>query len=112
MTSSELVTHYEKILGAKTEVLIQIGDKFDSYKDRSKRKGTKFTLTFQQFDVLVKSDCHYCKIPVRDKPMGIDRVDNKIGYILSNSVPCCWTCNRAKSDMSYKNFMKYLKRFK
>ena len=107
----DIVEKYEKMLGAPVDVLLKIGDKFDSYKYRADSRKIKFTLTFQQFDKIVKKDCHYCKTTVVDKPMGIDRVDNKKGYILSNSVSCCWTCNRAKSDMSYKDFMEYLKRF-
>jgi|TARA_R110001606_G_scaffold380707_1_gene541380 hypothetical protein len=107
----DILSKYENILGSSTKVLLQIGDKFDSYKARAKTRNMDFKLSFSQFDALVKGDCHYCKVPVKDKPMGIDRVDSKKGYILSNSVPCCWTCNRAKSDMNYVDFKNYLKRF-
>lgn len=105
------ISKYEKLFNAPIDVLLQIGEKYDSYKSRSKRNKIKFTLTFKQFDTLVKNNCHYCKIPVKDKPMGIDRVNPKKGYILMNCVPCCWTCNRAKSNMSYIDFKEYLKRF-
>jgi hypothetical protein len=30
---------------------------------------------------------------------GIDRLNNEKFYRKSNSVPCCWTCNRAKSAL-------------
>ena len=41
---------------------------------------------------------------------GIDRIDNNIGYTKENSVPCCEICNKAKRDMSYNDFINYLKR--
>lgn len=108
----DILSKYEKIFGAPIDVLLQIGEKYDSYKYRAKKRKLAFKLTFSQFDSIVKRPCHYCKVEVTDKPMGIDRVKNSIGYTRMNSVPCCWTCNRAKSDMGYKEFKKYLKRFK
>jgi len=74
---------------------------------------------------MVKKRCHYCKT----KPMsttktinqhghnkghflynGIDRVDNKLGYILGNCVPCCKQCNYAKYTQTYEVFIDYIKR--
>jgi hypothetical protein len=37
---------------------------------------------------------------------GIDRLVNDGGYSAENSVPCCWTCNRMKSDMSAADFLR------
>jgi hypothetical protein len=42
---------------------------------------------------------------------GIDRVDNSIGYIKSNSVTCCSQCNFAKNDISLYEWLSYLERF-
>lgn len=39
---------------------------------------------------------------------GIDRKDNKKGYILSNCLPCCKICNFAKKSMSYKLFKEWI----
>lgn len=107
-----ILKEYEEILGGSYDFLMQIGPKYDSYKARAKRKGLKFNLSFAQFDSLVKKPCHYCGFISKAKPMGIDRVINTKGYTYLNSVPCCWTCNRAKSDLSYNEFKDYLKRFK
>lgn len=38
---------------------------------------------------------------------GIDRVDNNIGYILSNIVSCCSICNRFKFTHSKKYFIDH-----
>jgi hypothetical protein len=112
MNSSDTVKYFENLLGGSTEVLLQIGAKYDSYKARAKRTKIDFTLSFRRFDDIVKKPCHYCKVKVSNKPMGIDRVDNSKGYVFNNCVPSCWTCNRAKSDMSYVDFTEYLSRFK
>lgn len=39
---------------------------------------------------------------------GIDRVDNTMGYIVSNSVPCCQRCNLMKNDMPRDTFVAHL----
>jgi 5-methylcytosine-specific restriction endonuclease McrA len=46
-------------------------------------------------------DCHYS---------GIDRKDSSKGYILSNVVSCCFTCNKAKGTMSEKEFLEWIDR--
>ncbi len=42
----------------------------------------------------------------------IDRKDNLLGYSKENSLPCCFVCNRAKGNMSYKNFILWIKAIK
>lgn len=42
---------------------------------------------------------------------GIDRVDSSKGYPLDNCVTCCYICNRAKSDMSIEEWIKYVGRY-
>jgi len=39
---------------------------------------------------------------------GIDRVDNKKGYVVDNVVSCCTICNRVKNNMSYIDFKKWI----
>lgn len=97
---------------------------FITYKKNAKQKGREFTLEFLEFYKLIKSNCHYCgrkpsktfkdKCYVTGKKYyqfcynGIDRVDNSIGYILSNSVPCCSECNSMKSNMNVKKFKNHV----
>lgn len=40
------------------------------------------------------------------KAGGIDRVDPRIGYVLSNCVPCCWSCNLWKSFMPWEEWTR------
>ena len=99
------------------------------YKRGAIERGHVFELDKDTFREIVEQDCHYCNTP----PMitrvnsckkltkeakeygsythnGIDRMDNNKGYTVENSVPCCFTCNRGKSGMSYNDFINYIKR--
>ena len=51
--------------------------------------------------------CFYCeKFSENRSYCGIDRVDNDIGYILSNCVSCCSNCNDIKSNSTFKQIEK------
>lgn len=94
---------------------------YSEYRSRARRKGLEFTITEVQFNVLTLKDCDYCGDPPsnrHDNPKmngghtynGLDRVDNKQGYILSNVVPCCKDCNLAKRSLGRDVFLKLVKR--
>lgn len=72
------------------------------YRQRSRRL-ISFNLTQAEVLAIVSSVCAYCGS--LGKPfVGIDRQDNKEGYTVSNSVPCCRRCNRAKDVLSVSVF--------
>lgn len=93
---------------------------FCVYKKNAKYKGKEFTIEFDEFYKLIKSNCHYCgkkpsktfkekcyKTGKKFYPFcynGIDRVDNKLGYVTGNCVPCCSECNAMKSNLPLKKF--------
>lgn len=98
---------------------------FTSYKSGAKTRGLDFKLTLKEFKELTCQNCSYCNlVPSQllikrdhDDPTwgqylynGIDRVDNTIGYILSNCVPCCKRCNIAKQDLTKKEFLAWIER--
>lgn len=66
---------------------------YNYYKNKAMNDGTLFKLTEKQYDKLIIKPCKYCKYTGR---IGIDRFDNKIGYTVKNSVPCCKYCNYTK----------------
>ena len=36
----------------------------------------------------------------------VNNVQKKLGYTVENAVPCCWNCNRMKSDIyTYDEFL-------
>lgn len=90
---------------------------YDGYRKKSQNKNIEFNLSELQFKKITQSNCCYCG----EKPSyvsktnngifvynGIDRINSKLGYILTNSVPCCWKCNRAKNTMSVDEFKSHI----
>ena len=99
---------------------------YRSYKKGAKSRGYDFELSKDFFRLITKKNCHYCGVtPSRERSArmkngkgfyigyiynGIDRKDNSIGYLENNCLPCCTICNTAKKDLSYNEFIEYLKR--
>lgn len=88
------------------------------YKHSAKRRNIYFDLKLEDFKNNCLNDCHYCGIaPNKNRKKrnskgfmavnfnGLDRIDNKKGYVSDNIVPCCSDCNLAKRDLSTKAFL-------
>lgn len=84
-------------------------------------RGYEFSLTNEQVIEIQQQNCHYCGSSATNISRhpdhngeyiynGIDRVDNSIGYIIGNVVPCCKHCNIAKRDRSVEDFLDWIKR--
>lgn len=91
------------------------------YKSTAKAKNREFSLTQEQFKELVTKPCFYCNsLPEREAytsikddfilANGIDRVDSSKGYTIENCVPCCITCNKAKTDTDKEEFILWVKK--
>ena len=88
-----------------------------TYKGRALKQGRAFELTEDEFRALTQQDCFYCGAKPRLKVVksgvftseylynGVDRVDNSIGYVMTNVVPCCFDCNHAKAMLSQSQFL-------
>ena len=89
---------------------------YSVYKHNADKRNLLYTITIEDFRKLTSSSCYYCN----DAPMyshsgvtcstpyvynGVDRVDNTIGYVLENCVPCCRICNWMKRTQSQKDFV-------
>lgn len=68
--------------------------KFCKLEYKCRKKKIKLSLTFKTFLFFMGYDCFYCS----QTATGLDRVDNKKGYVNENVVACCEECNRLKSD--------------
>lgn len=94
---------------------------FKTYIRSAKIRRLDFNLSKEEFVSLTQQNCHYCGEPPSNKCSsskyqqqyiynGIDRVDNRLGYIKENCVPCCFICNNAKHSMDYLTFTNWIKR--
>jgi hypothetical protein len=77
---------------------------FKKYLSNAQRRNIEFSLTLEDFEFYWQNPCYYCNSPI--KSIGLDRVDNSIGYIKTNIVPCCWICNNAKSNADNDRLIK------
>ena len=86
--------------------------KYLSYIKGAKERKLKFELTFENYLFITSQPCYYCGA---QEKIGIDRMNNSIGYILSNSTSCCPTCNYMKKAINKDQFIahcqKIIKRY-
>ncbi len=91
---------------------------FMEYRRRCRLRKISFKLSFEDFCSLIVMDCAYCgKTPSQVRKLypkdgstnGIDRVDNKKGYVFSNCVAACKECNQMKTSSTLKEFLLLVK---
>lgn len=99
--------------------------KYQQIKARSKTLGIPFILTQAEFsDWFLRQErkCHYCDLV--DLAFGgkrngsylvvfsIDRKNPSLPYTIDNMLPCCWSCNRLKSDFfNYEEWFQIAQSF-
>jgi len=79
---------------------------FNVYKRSAEYKNLDFEVTFDDYVKIVESNCYYCGIIQEKGFNGIDRKDQKLGYILENCVSCCKICNYMKGSLCASVFVK------
>ena len=65
-------------------------------------------LTFEEFKSFWQLPCHYCGAEI--ETIGLDRIDNSLGYKLDNVIPCCLRCNILKFFNTEKEFLDHCKK--
>jgi len=111
--------HISHLSLRKPDALINIV--FSRSKKLAFYKNQKWELSKRDWLKLAQSPCHYCgttesntficRNRITDNIFrynGIDRKDNRQGYTLENSLPCCAICNGAKTDLNYDLFLEWL----
>jgi len=89
------------------------------YKNDAKDRNLIFMLTKEEATYLFKQNCFYCGVKpsrvIDNKELngsytynGIDRVDNSMGYLKENCVPCCQICNSWKSNWTLTQFKEWI----
>lgn len=91
------------------------------YKLGAKNRELIFSLDKTFFREITGKPCYYCGcVPAQELKTvslnrnyiynGVDRLDNKLGYVEDNIVPCCGICNHAKKTMSRQEFLDWVER--
>jgi len=90
---------------------------YSKYKGSAKERGYEFLLSEEEFRSLVIKNCNYCDRTPQQRSTykdsihyvnGVDRVNCEEGYYLSNCVPCCKHCNRAKMMHTVDQFKEHI----
>ena len=92
-----------------------------SYKANAKKYDRPFDLSEDLFRQIITQPCSYCECSPSTvartragygelRYNGVDRVNNDLGYVEGNVVPCCNTCNIAKQGLELPVFLEWIKR--
>lgn len=77
-----------------------------SIQRRAKKKGLLLNLCMEQVKKMISCNCLYCdQKPDEGHSNGLDRINNKDGYVIHNVVPCCARCNWMKVDWPLQDFL-------
>ena len=71
------------------------------YRSNAKKKGIPFEVTLKEMTNFLQSRCVYCG----EQSTGIDKIDNKGGYVKGNMEPCCMICNHMKNNLTKESFI-------
>jgi hypothetical protein len=78
--------------------------KYRKYVEQAKKKGVPFELSLEcLIEAFWDKPCFYCGDQV--DLVGIDRIDNSLGYSLTNTVSCCSMCNFMKNKKDQSKFI-------
>jgi hypothetical protein len=83
---------------------LTLDGKYVSYKSAAKGRNILFNITKEEFGEFWQKPCEYCGSPI--DTIGLDRIDNNIGYELTNLKSCCLVCNYIKKDNTLEYFTK------
>jgi len=90
---------------------------YGAYKQQSRSRKLEFSISQSEFDEIVSRDCFYCgEPPMMEKKTkyesrfmnGLDRIDNSLGYTISNLVSCCTPCNLMKHARTKEEFLNLI----
>lgn len=76
----------------------------------AKHRNLLWDIPLEDYKVLISKTCEYCAGPLPETKVGLDRIDNSLGYTLTNVVPCCRYCNQMRSNIfTYQEFKDFSK---
>jgi hypothetical protein len=65
----------------------------------AKRRGHSWEIDFQFFCEMLEKQCFYCEENLTFcTGSGLDRINNKLGYLYNNVLPCCSSCNYIRGE--------------
>jgi len=99
----------EKMAEANRKRRESIEAHFKIYQRSARLKKLAFTFSEEEFKELVIKPCYYCDLLDEKGFNGIDRMNQREGYIQSNCVSCCALCNWMKGSLDSATFIKRIR---
>ena len=85
--------------------------RWGQFSNQAKQRGLKVGISFEAYQLLISSACHYCsQHPSSQTRIGIDRINSCGNYEITNCVPCCAKCNFMKGSLNYREFVDHARR--
>lgn len=72
--------------------------KYNVGKKCARLRNVVWSITKEQFKLLISNPCHYCGHELPKAGVGLDQIVPSNGYTTDNVVPCCTQCNQAKNS--------------
>ncbi len=82
--------------------------RFSEYRRGAISRDIEFSLTIDDLLKYWKKCCTYCGDPIDS--IGLDRINNKKGYIPNNITSCCFSCNQMKSTRDFEKWINQIKK--
>lgn len=101
--------HYAVLANRPPAEIWHLRTRLREIKGGARARKLDFHLTDEDVLTLITSACTYCG-ETSSHGIGIDRVDSQLTYQANNVVPACWTCNRAKGNMSQHQFLSHVRK--
>jgi len=97
-----------------------LNEVYHRYKENARYRCLEFNINLELFKNLISQNCYYCdSLPSNNakrkhyydfKYSGLDRIDNNIGYLESNIIPCCKNCNYFKGKLGKQEFLEHIEK--
>lgn len=80
--------------------------KYSELKSNALKRGLEVTISLEALTALIVQPCDYCGSV---ESIGVDRIDNSLGYIPINCISCCYMCNITRNNLyTYEEFKTYI----
>jgi hypothetical protein len=77
-----------------------IRNKWNALRLRAKEIDKPLEISKIEYEGLLKSGCFYCGSDLfKFGGSSLDRIDNTLGYVVTNVVPCCKNCNITRNTL-------------
>ena len=83
---------------------------YSRYQYDAKRRNIPFYLSEDEFTMIGKQPCYYCKCISPYTFSGIDRIQSNLPYQFDNCLPCCKSCNILKNCFQWDPLLHHFYR--